>query len=120
MKIPVPDHPITVNPHSCPVRITFAGVVLAESKRAIALKEGNYPTVLYIPREDVRMERFERSANATHCPYKGDASYYSAVVNGKRSDNAAWSYENPFPHMAEIKEYFAFYPNRIDTIEDVL
>lgn len=118
MKMPGPDHPITLTLHPRAVRVSFGGKVIAETKRALALRESTYPPVFYIPREDVQMALFERTANASHCPYKGQASYYTAIVEGKRSENAAWSYETPFEHMAEIKNCLAFYPGRVDKIEE--
>ena len=117
MKIPGPDHPITITRHPDTICVKYAGEVLAQTSQALALKEGNYPIVFYIPRADVHMALFKKTANATHCPYKGDASYYSAIIAGKRAENAAWSYEDPYEHMAQIKGYFAFYPNRVDAIE---
>lgn len=117
MKLPGPDHPITVKPQAGTVRVRFGGQVLAETTHALLLQESTYPAVLYIPRADVRMDLFQPTSNASHCPYKGDASYFSAVVDGKRSENAAWSYEKPFDHMTVIKDHLAFYPNRVDAIE---
>ncbi|OQW50009.1 DUF427 domain-containing protein [Candidatus Raskinella chloraquaticus] len=119
MKAISADHPITITPYPQGVRVLFAGEVLAQTRRALALKEGSYPPVLYIPRDDVRMDLFRKTSNATHCPYKGEASYYSALTASKNSENAAWSYEKPFDQMAQIKEYFAFYPNRVDAIETI-
>jgi uncharacterized protein (DUF427 family) len=119
MKLPGPDHPITITPHQRRVRVTFGGRVVAETARALSLKEASYPAVLYIPREDAEMSLFGRTDHATHCPYKGDASYYSLKVDGRTAENAVWSYEAPFPAMAEIKGYLAFYPNRIDKIEEL-
>ena len=117
MKIPGPDHPIAVTPTSEHVRVTFNGKVVADTKRALVLRESTYKPVFYIPREDAQMAMFERTANATHCAYKGDASYYSIRVGDRVAENAIWSYETPFPAMKEIAGYVAFYPNRVDAIE---
>jgi uncharacterized protein (DUF427 family) len=119
MKLPGPDHPITITPSQRRVRVTFGGRVIAESARALTLKEASYPAVQYIPRNDADMALFARTTHTTHCPYKGDASYYTLSVNGRTVENAVWSYEEPYPAMAEIKGYLAFYPNRVDKIEEV-
>jgi uncharacterized protein (DUF427 family) len=117
MKLPGPDHPITIAPSSDRVRVTFNGQVVADSTRALVLRESTYKPVFYIPREDAQMALFARTAHSTHCPYKGDASYFTIKANGRASENAVWSYETPFPAMAEIKGYLAFYPHRVDAIE---
>jgi uncharacterized protein (DUF427 family) len=117
MKIPGPDHPITVKPAAERVRVSFNGTVVADSKRALVLQEASYKPVFYIPREDAQMALFARTTNATHCPYKGDASYYTIKVGDRSAENAIWSYETPFPAMHEIAGYLAFYPNRVDKIE---
>jgi uncharacterized protein (DUF427 family) len=95
------------------VRVTVNGEAIADSREAIELKEGNYPVAYYLPRQDVRMERLERTSHTTHCPFKGDASYYS-IVNGP--ENAVWSYERPYDEMADIKRLLAFYPDKVDSI----
>ena len=117
MKIPGPDHPIDIAPYHGRVRVTVNGKVVAETTRALAMREKTAPVVFYIPREDAQMSLFERSAHKTHCPYKGDASYYSIRAGERLSDNAIWSYEQPFPAMAEIAGHLAFYPDRVDAIE---
>lgn len=82
------------------------------------LKEASYPPVQYIPRKDVDMKLLQRTDHSTYCPFKGDASYYSIPSGGERSMNAVWTYENPYPAVAQIKDYVAFYPSRVDTIEE--
>lgn len=118
MKVPGPDHPITIAPAKERVRVSFGGKVIADTARALTLREAGYKPVHYIPRQDADMALLQRTAHASHCPYKGDASYFTLVVEGRRSENAAWSYKQPFPAMAEIKEYLAFYPGRVDKIEE--
>jgi uncharacterized protein (DUF427 family) len=118
MKLPGPDHPIAITPNGNRVRVTFGGILIADSTRALTLKEASYPPVQYIPRADAKMDLLTPTANATHCPYKGDANYFSISTGGSTAENAVWSYEKPFPAMAEIKEYLAFYPNRVDKIEE--
>ena len=117
MKIPGPDHPIAIEPATEHVRVTFAGKVVADTRRALVLREAAYKPVFYIPREDAQAALLEKTTNATHCPYKGDASYYSIKVGDRTAENAIWSYETPFPAMKEITGYIAFYPNRVDAIE---
>ena len=97
--------------------MTFNGKVVADTKRALVLQEAAYKPVFYIPREDAQMALFERTTNSTHCPYKGDASYYTIKVGDRAAENAIWSYETPFPAMKEIEGHLAFYPNRVDAIE---
>ena len=118
-KLPGPDHPITVEPNPNIVRVTFNGQIVAETMRALTLRESTYKPVFYIPREDVRMALFERTDHATLCPYKGDASYYTLRVGDRIAGNAAWSYEQPYPAVGTIAGRLAFYPHRVDTIEEV-
>jgi uncharacterized protein (DUF427 family) len=118
MKQPGPDHPITVEPNPRRVRITWNGQVVADTRRALTLREAAYAPVQYIPRADVTMALLKRTAHATHCPYKGEASYYSLELKGQRVENAAWSYEAPYEAMAAIKGYLAFYPDRVSSIEE--
>lgn len=118
MKIPGTDHPITVEPNPKRVVVTFGGREIANSKRALALQESTYPVVHYIPREDVEMSLLERTTHGTECPYKGHANYFSIRVNGRTAENAIWTYENPYDAVAPIKDHLAFYPNRVDQIEE--
>lgn len=119
MRLPGPDHPITITLSQRRVRVTFGGRVVAESARALTLKEASYPAVQYIPRQDADMSLFARTNHATECPYKGQASYYTLRVDGRTAENAVWSYEDPYPAMAQIKDHLAFYPNRVDAIEEL-
>lgn len=118
MKIPGPDHPITVSANPNQVRVTFNGRIIADSRRALTLREAGYPPVIYIPREDAQMDLFERSSHQTHCPYKGDASYFALRVGDKVAKDAVWSYEHPYPAVAEIAGKLAFYPDRVDSITE--
>jgi uncharacterized protein (DUF427 family) len=117
MKIPGPDYPITIAPHRGRVRVIHAGRVIADTTRALALKEASYPTVHYIPRADADMSLLARTAHSSHCPYKGDAAYYSIRVGDRVAENAIWTYEAPFPAVGEIKDRLAFYASRVDAIE---
>jgi uncharacterized protein (DUF427 family) len=105
---------IDIRPEPKRVRVMFRGEAIADSGDALALEEGSYPVVYYIPRKDVKMERLERTTHSTHCPYKGDASYFS--IRGGPA-NAVWSYEQPKDGVAAIREHLAFYPDKVDAIE---
>jgi uncharacterized protein (DUF427 family) len=119
MKEPGPDHPITIerNPHR--VRVLVGGVIVAETTRALTLKEATLAPVQYIPREDAQMDLYERTDHATHCPYKGDAAYYTIRADGRAAENAVWTYEDPYPAVAAIEGRLAFYPDRVDRIEEL-
>lgn len=119
MKIPGPDHPITITPNPRRVKVTAGGKVVADTTSALMLTEAGYPVVNYIPRKDADMSLLQPTAHSTHCPYKGDASYFNVEVDGKTVANAVWSYENPFPAMTEIAGYLAFYPHKVDKIEEL-
>ena len=117
MKQPGPDHPIAIELSAARVRVRFAGRTIADTTRSLALREARYPDVYYIPRSDADMALLQATSHATHCPYKGDASYFTISVDGRTAENAVWSYAQPYPAVAQIKEYLAFYPNRVDAIE---
>ena len=119
MKIPGPGHPITITPNPKRVMVTWNRRVVADSRKALTLKEASYPAVLYIPRSDVDMTLLTHSTHKSFCPYKGEASYYSIASDGERSENAIWSYEDPSDAVSEIKGYVAFYPDRVDSIEEL-
>jgi uncharacterized protein (DUF427 family) len=119
MKIPGPDHPITVTPNEKRVRVTFAGTVIADTARALTLKEATYPPMQYIPREDADMDALVRTDHHTHCPYKGDAGYFSIKTGEREAGNAVWSYEQPYPAVAQIAGYLCFYASKVDKIEEV-
>jgi uncharacterized protein (DUF427 family) len=119
VKIPGPDHPIFITPTPGRVIVRLGGRVIADTRRALTLREASYPGVKYIPRQDVDMSLLERTDHATYCPYKGDASYFSLPVGGERSRNAVWSYEQPYAAVAEIRDHLAFYPDRVDAIEEI-
>jgi len=117
VKIPGPDHPITVEKSPSRVVVSIAGRIVADTRDALMLREAKYPPVHYIPRKDVDMSLLERTDHATYCPYKGDSAYYSIPLGGERSKNAVWTYESPYDAVASIKDHVAFYPDRIDSIE---
>ncbi|GES43334.1 uncharacterized protein (DUF427 family) [Rhizobium sp. ERR 922] len=117
VKIPGPDHPITIEEKQAHVIVSVAGKVIADTHEALSLKEASYPAVIYIPRRDVDMSSLEKTSHETYCPYKGECSYYSIPAGGERSVNAIWSYENPYPSVSRIKDYMAFYADRVDSID---
>ncbi len=119
MKLPGPDHPITIQLSTKHVLVTLGGRNIADTRAALSVKEAKYPEVLYIPRKDVDMTMLRRTEHHTYCPYKGDCSYYSIPMGGERSVNAVWTYESPYSAVAEIKDYLAFYPDRVDAIEEL-
>ncbi len=114
MKVPGPEHPISIVPSRSRIVVKVGGRVIADTRDALILREASYPAVPYIPRRDVDMTALTRTEHTTYCPYKGDASYYSIPAGGDRSVNAVWSYESPFEQLAQIQEYLAFYPDRVD------
>jgi uncharacterized protein (DUF427 family) len=119
MKNPGPDHPITMTRNPNKIRVSLGGQIVAETTRALTMKEASYAPVHYIPRADVRMELLERSQHSSHCPYKGEAAYYSISAGGRKATNAVWTYEKPFPAVSQIESLLAFYPDRVDAIEEL-
>jgi uncharacterized protein (DUF427 family) len=118
VKIPGPDHPITLAPNPRRVVVRIGERRIADSVRALTLREANYPPVHYIPREDVDMARLTRTDHGSYCPYKGEASYFSIAEGGERARDAVWSYEAPHDSVAAIRDHLAFYPDRVDAIEE--
>jgi len=118
IKQPGPEHPLTIEQNTKRIRVSVGGRMIADSTQTLSLRESTYPVVRYVPRRDVDMKLLERSAHTTYCPYKGTASYFSIPTGGSRSGNAIWTYETPHPAVASIKEYLAFYPDRVDAIEE--
>ena len=108
-------HQIEVHPGTQHVRVEIGGEVVADSRRPLILEETRCPTRYYLPRQDVRLDRLERTATHTHCPYKGDASYWTVRVGDRVVPDAAWSYEDPFPVREDIRGYLCFYPGRVDS-----
>lgn len=120
VKVPGPDHPITIGPNPNRVTVSIAGQVIADTRDAFVLAEASYAQVQYIPRKDVDMTLLVRTDHATYCPYKGDCAYYSLLIDEDRSINAVWTYEDPYPAVASIKDHLAFYPDRVEIAETLL
>jgi uncharacterized protein (DUF427 family) len=116
VKLPGPDHPISIERNLDRVVVSVAGRVIADTRSALTLREATYPPVQYIPCEDVDFSQLERTDHVTYCPYKGDCNNYSVSAGGRKSVNAVWSYDNPFPPVSQIKGHVAFYPERVDEV----
>jgi uncharacterized protein (DUF427 family) len=118
-KIPDASHPITIRPTGVRVTVRVGGTVVAETDNALSLAEASYPVVQYIPLADVDQSLLERTTTQTYCPYKGDASYYTLQVpDGNAETDLIWTYEHPYPSVAEIAGHVAFYPNRSEITVD--
>ena len=113
-----PDHGVALEPKPGKVRVEFAGETIAESARSLDCLEADYPPVVYVPREDVRTEFLEKTGHTTYCPFKGHASYYTIRVGDRVSENAVWSYEDPYDQVAALANCAAFYLDRIDALVD--
>jgi uncharacterized protein (DUF427 family) len=116
--IPGPEHPITVEPNPARVVVTFAGQVIADTTSALTLRESTYPGVQYIPRDDVDLTALEGSSQQSYCPFKGDAGYFSIRVGDRFAQDAVWTYEAPYDAVSQIKDHVAFYPDRVDSIQE--
>ncbi|WP_158788391.1 DUF427 domain-containing protein [Granulicella sp. L46] len=117
IKIPGPDHPITISQVEGRVRVMVADRVIAESSDTLLLEEKGYSPVFYLPRRDADMSLLVRTTHYTYCPYKGDCTYYSIPIGGTKSEFAVWTYEEPYEAVSRIKDYLAFYPSRVDAVE---
>jgi len=117
IRVPGPDHPITISPAEGSVRVTVAGGIVAESTQALRLEEKGYPPVYYLPRDNADMSLLVRTKHYSYCPYKGDCTYYSIPIGGSRSEYSVWTCEKPDEAVASIKEHLAFYPSRLDAID---
>src|SRR4051812_26505752 len=113
VKIPGPDHPITVVPTGERVVVRAGDRVIASTENALTLQESTYPAVQYVPLADVDPAVLRRTSHATYCPFKGDASYYSLVLDDTVLENAVWTYETAYDAVSEIAGHVAFYPNKV-------
>lgn len=111
-----PDHKVSVEPSPARVRVEFAGEIIADSSRALRVLEASYPPVVYLPREDLKQDLIEKTEHTSYCPFKGHASYYTIRVGDSVSENAIWSYEDPYDQVAELKGRAAFYLDRVDSL----
>lgn len=108
----MPDH-IKIAPSSGTWVVRAGGAVLGETRRAVELREGSFPPVIYVPREDIAMALLERTERLSTCPWKGEASYFSIRSPEGPLANAVWSYETPKAGMEEIAGHLAFYPDKV-------
>jgi uncharacterized protein (DUF427 family) len=115
-RIPGPDHPITIARADGRVTVTVNGHVVANSDKALTLREASYAEVFYIPMDDVDQSAITRTTRTSYCPYKGDASYFSIPAGGEKSNDAIWMYAEPYASVAQINNHVAFYPTRVDSI----
>jgi uncharacterized protein (DUF427 family) len=109
-----PDYRVDLEPCSQRIQVKLGGETLADSTRTLTVLETKHDPVVYFPRDDVRFEQLEATDHTSFCPFKGDASYWSARVKGRVEDNVVWSYEDPFDEVANLKDYVSFYPNRVE------
>ncbi len=115
---PDTNHPIRIVPHPARIRVLWKGHIIADTTDALMLYEASYSGVRYVPRTDVDMTLLTKSSLKTHCPYKGDASYFSLLSDGATAENAIWSYETPFPAVSNIARYLAFDPEKVEFVEN--
>lgn len=113
MKTPDASHPITIARAPSQVRVLFEGHEIADSDDVMILRESSYPPVYYFPRKDVQMSFLRRTDKVTHCPYKGDAHYFTIYRDARVVENAVWTYESPFPAVGQIGDRVAFYPEHV-------
>jgi uncharacterized protein (DUF427 family) len=116
IRIPGPDHPITISPAEGKVRVRVAGRIVAETSQALRLEEKGYSPVYYLPRNDADMSLLVRTTHYSYCPYKGDCTYYSIPIGGSKSEYAVWTCEKPYAAVPEIREHRALHPSRVDAI----
>jgi len=109
-----PSHRITITPLDGVVTVNFSSAVIASSKNAKVLKETGHPDVLYIPFEDIYFDFLRSSPTSTHCPYKGDASYWSVTATGESEPDIMWAYRHPYEEVSSIRDHGAFYPDKVE------
>ncbi|MEQ6203595.1 DUF427 domain-containing protein [Sulfitobacter sp. HNIBRBA2951] len=112
------DH-ITIRKAAGTWTVRAGGAVLGESDAALELVEGDYPPVIYFPRSDIAMAFLDATDKTSHCPHKGDASYFSVVTKSTTLENVVWSYEEPKEAVAQIKDYVAFHKVDEVTVEQI-
>jgi uncharacterized protein (DUF427 family) len=116
-----PDYRVDLLPESRRVKVVFGGVTIADSIAALRVEETGHGPVHYLPEKDVRLDLIHPTEHHTRCPYKGEASYWTIELpgdagSGRRSDNAVWAYPSPYDEVSGLAGYYAFYPNRVDSI----
>ena len=109
-----PDYRVDLGPSDRRIVVRFNGEVVVDTENALVVRETKHDPVLYFPRQDVHMQLLERTDHQTFCPFKGEASYWTLSAGGRREENAVWSYEDPFNQVAGLKDYVAFYADRVE------
>ena len=112
-----PEHRVDLLPERKRVRVSFGGAVIADSSAAIRVEETGHEPVHYVPEKDIRLDLLQPTAHQTYCPFKGDCSYWTIAVDGKRSENAVWGYRTPYDEANGLAGHYAFYKSRVDRIE---
>lgn len=113
-----PEHRVDIVPGPRRVQVRFAGALIADTGNALTVEESGYQPVHYIPRADVNMGLLQPSERTSYCPFKGRASYFSAMVADRVSVNAAWTYADPYDEVAPLRGHLAFYPERVSIMVD--
>lgn len=108
-----PEHKIAVEPFDGVVVVTFGDAIIASSEKALVLREASYPPVFYVPFDDVYFEFLQPTDTKTHCPFKGDASYWSVSASGDAVKDVMWAYRQPYDEMTGIRDHAAFYPDKV-------
>ena len=111
-----PEHTVEISSDTCAIKVTWNGCVVADTQAARILREARYPAAYYVPIADTDAAFLSKTDHTTHCPFKGDASYYSLVADDVQDENAVWVYEEPFDQVEAIRDHVSFYPDRV-TIE---
>lgn len=109
-----PDYRVDLEPGAGRVRVRLGGELIADSDRTLVVRETKHAPVIYFPRDDVRWEHLEPTQHRTFCPFKGEASYWSARAGHRVEENVAWSYEDPFDEVSGLKDHVSFYPDRVE------
>ena len=117
VKIPGPDHPITIAANPNCIEVRLQGHLIARTSRALTMREGGYPPVHYIPRTDTEMPLLRDSTHTTYCPFKGEAGYFSIVLENGGAENAVWFYAEPFAAVSEVRDHLAFYADKVEITE---
>jgi len=112
-----PEHRVDLHPETRRVRVTYTGTVVADTTRALRVEETGHGPVMYIPKQDMRLDLMKKTEYSSYCPFKGTASYWTLKVSDNASENAIWGYETPYDEMTGLSGYYAFYGNRVDGIE---
>jgi len=116
-----PEHRVDLLPETRRVRVTFAGIAIADSVAAVRCEETGHEPVHYVPEKDVRLDLMHPTEHKSYCPFKGDCSYLTVEVTGasakRESENAVWAYRAPYDEAVGLAGHYAFYKSRVDSVE---